>query len=324
MTIVEALENLKVEGMNGDNDHIIETVLSKLFVRGDEVHKAYKHRIALFGDLTKRDVRKKFISDDFAWNNVMSPEIYLELRHVAVRDGAYAHVDPESAEDHYIVMRRIDPKKGLVLMLESGEIKPDDLARYVASITDRLRILEKMYASQLQEYIDRGTAHVKDEIVNTCNWAYTADPFLLPDDVDRAKTLFLKTFESETYLKDGARSSVVIDTNPDNIFFIDGSVSFLDVMPPRDSWRIHDPYFIICRTSADVSIHDPALAEALHHEYAKREVLPSKAVRTAYEIAGALIQVPYRKLVGQTVAAEKYGAFVKRRMDLLEELLSGR
>ena len=254
MNIVTALENLTVEGLEGDHDHVIETILSKLFVRGEEVHKAYKHRIADFADLTHRETRRAYISEDFFWNNVMAPEIYLELRHV-LHDGAqYVHVENDRAEDWYIVMKRIDSEKNLLNSLEQKAPKEVDLREYARLLTDRLRMLTNEKGEELSIHISKGTAHISSEVLGVCDWASSsAAPHLSFDEVMRVKELLTEALRREKYFNAPVSLSVVIDTNPDNIIFLDEGISFIDVMPPKDEWRVHDRYFPLCRTSADVS-----------------------------------------------------------------------
>ena len=102
-------------------------------------------------------------------------------------------------------------------------------------------------------------------------------------------------------------------------------MSFIDVMPPKDEWRVHDQYFIVCRTSADVTaLHGTELADTLHEVYSQTHQLPSSVVRAVYEIAAALIQVPYRNMVGREDLAEKYAHFIRGRAADLAKMLVGR
>ena len=186
MTIVEALEKLRVEGLTDDHDHIIETVLSKLFIRGNEVHKAYKHRTADFADLADKDIRREWITEDFHWNNIMAPEIYLELRHVANENDRFIHTSPSLAEDWYIVMRRFEHGRDLLSRLEADTVTHTDLSTYTRLLIERLRTLTETKKDSLAHHIAKGNTHLKDEVLGVCDWAYTASPHLTSEDVDRA------------------------------------------------------------------------------------------------------------------------------------------
>lgn len=323
MNIVTALEDLSLEGVEGGHDRVIETVLSKLFVRGDEVHKAYKHRTADFADLADRDIRRAYIAEDFFWNNAMAPEVYRELRHVKHDGERFVHVE-DDGEDWYIVMRKIDTSRDLMRAIESGILPKEALALYVRTLIERLSVLTEARRGELEEFFDKDAAHVRAEVLGACDWAaFDGAPYLTPLEVAHAKALMERALDKETYFQNPIKDiSVVIDTNAENILFIDGKVMFIDVMPPKDAWRVHDRYFLICRTSADIRVQqEDEDAAVLHDAYGEHTELPPEIVRTVYEIAAALIQVPYRKMVGRDDLAVKYADHVRRLCGELEGTL---
>lgn len=321
MELIRAFELNAVEGIDRDPDRVVETVLSKLFMHGDRVHKVYKRRTADFADLADHAIRREYVSEDFLWNRTMAPDVYLELREVR-RDGdRYLHVGEGEGEDLYLVMKRVDTSSDLITLLRDRRIAPEDLRAYVRTLNARLDELTQLRADRLREFFDRRMDHVRDEVLGTCEWAYTADPILEREEVDRARTLLVWALDQDPYFRDpDVRLSVVTDVNGENILFSDDGVSFIDVMPPKDAWRVHDRYFIVCRTSADVaSLSAIELSEHLHDAFAEHAaVRPSRTVRLVYELAASLIQVPYRKMIGQEEHARRYAQFVRDRMDELE------
>ncbi len=324
MNIVTAFEDLSLEGIEGDHDRVIETVLSKLFIRGDEVHKAYKHRTADFADLADREVRRQYIAEDFFWNNAMAPEIYRELRHVK-RDGErFIHLEEGEGEDWYIVMKKIDTSQDLMRAIESGMLPKEALARYVRTLLERLTVLTDARRGELEEFFDKDAAHVRAEVLGACDWAaFDGAPHITSLEVAHARALMERALENETYFQNPIYNiSVVIDTNAENILFIDGKVMFIDVMPPKDAWRVHDRYFLICRTSADIRAQQgDEHADVLHDTYGDHTELPPETVRVVYELAASLIQVPYRKMVGRDDLATKYADHVRRLCNELEGML---
>lgn len=317
MNIVTALETLAVEDLTEDHDEVIETVLSKLFIRGNEVHKAYKHRVADFADLTDKEVRREYIAEDFFWNNKMAPEIYRELRSVRKDGDRLIHATDKDGEDWYIVMKKIDRGRDLIRTLEDGTPKKATLIEYVKTLQERLRTLTLARKDDLQEFFDKDPEHILSEIIATCEWAYTADEFLSHTEIDRAKELMERAIKRDPYFNEKIHTiSVVIDTNGENILFLDEGVTFIDVMPPKDAWRVHDEYFIICRTSTDISaLRGKEHAEVLHETFVTEGPMPSQIVRMVYEIAAGLIQVPYRKMIGREDLAMRYADFVRLRSD---------
>lgn len=324
MNIVTALEQLAVEGIEGQHDHVIETVLSKLFIRGDEVHKAYKHRTADFADLADRATRERYIAEDFFWNNAMAPEVYRELRAVKRDMGRFVHVGAGEGEDWYIVMKKVDTSRDLMRAIEGALFQKETLALYVRTLLERLAGLTAARRAALEEFFARDHAHIRAEVLGAGDWAAVAgEPYLAPSEVARARALIERALEEETYFHHPIKNiSVVIDTNAENILFIDGAVSFIDVMPPKDAWRVHDRYFLVCRTSADIRAqHDDEHALVLHETYGEHTELPPPLVRMVYELAASLIQVPYRKMVGRDDLAGKYADHVRRLCGELESVL---
>jgi len=321
MNIVAALERLAVEGVEGGHDHVIETVLSKLFVRGDEVHKAYKHRTADFADLADRATRQRYIAEDFFWNNAMAPEIYLELRAVRREGERFVHVAAMEGEDWYIVMKKVDTTRDLMKAIEGGSFQKESLMLYVRTLLTRLLVLTEARRGELEEFFDKDQAHVRAEVLGAGDWAAVdGEPYLTPSEVAHARALMEKALEQETYFQHPIKNiSVVIDTNAENILFIDGAVSFIDVMPPKDAWRVHDRYFLVCRTSADIRAqHSDEHALVLHEAYGEHTELPPQLVRIVYELAASLIQVPYRKMIGRDDLAIKYADHVRKLCGELE------
>lgn len=323
VNIVTAYEMLAVEGLEGDHDHIIETVLSKLFLRGDFVHKIYKHREGDFADLTDKETRRAYVSEDFFWNNAMASDIYLELRHVQRNGDIFIHVDECDAEDWYIVMKKVDTSRDLMRILERGVPGKKELEGYARTLRERLTELTKHRRDSLALFFSAGETHVKDEIRAVFPWAYTATPILTHDEVAHIEKLIASTLEHCPYWNTPIESmSVVVDNNPENILFLDEGVSFIDVMPPKDAWRVHDRYFSLCRTSADISaLAGSDYTEVLHDTYAEEGDLPPRQVRAVYEIAAALIQVPYRKMIGRDDLALRYADYLRTRVRELEAMV---
>lgn len=321
MNIVTAMEKLAVEHHASNHDGVIETILSKLFIRGDVVHKAYKHRTADFADLANADVRRYFIAEDFFWNNAMAPEIYLELRGVKKDGDRFIHTTDAASEDWYIVMKKIDTEKNLIRTLEERAPTKEELVEYVRTLQERVRSLTAARRGDLEQFFTKNIAHVTSEVLATKEWAYTADDLLSRKEIDNIATLMEHAMTIDPYWSDSLHTlSVVIDTNGENILFLDDGISFIDVMPPKDAWRVHDEYFIICRTSTDISaLRDQKHADILHETFVTHGTPPSPLVRMVYEIAAGLIQVPYRKMLGQSDLALKYADFVRARAKELEE-----
>lgn len=320
MDIVTAFELGLVEDFGSVDDLVIDTVLSKLFFSGDFVYKAYKHRNSDFGDLSHPEFRKTYHEQDFYWNNLMSPEVYVSLHKVSLIDGYYRESDG-TREDYYVKMKKIDTRRDLTKILESAHpLLPHELESYVVQITEKLDALTRTNASSLQHFLDLGREHVFDELRAVESWAHSAREHLSSEDIKSAMDQIQYALDSDSYFQNLKPSdlSVVIDTNPDNVLFLEEGVVFIDVMPPKENWRVHDRYFVVCRTSSDLSAYQRQQdADQLHTTYGAYAALPSSRVRMVYELASALIQVPYRVMLGAQKSAEKYASLVRSHTKIL-------
>jgi aminoglycoside phosphotransferase family enzyme len=144
------------------------------------------------------------------------------------------------------------------------------------------------------------------------------------DDIIR----WLKELTSRHSLFDGypARGlSVAIDNNCDNLLLVDGKVFFIDVLAPKESWRVVEEYFSITRTAVDAYVLGSSdLGDAVYRVYGEFRGQPELAATLLCEIRSALIQWPYRHILGQHELAEKYKAFVIPKIALLNDLASRR
>lgn len=278
-------------------DHIIETVLSHVYFHGDRVFKVYKWRTGDFADLNDREVRKKFIAEDFDWCHSMAPNVYHTLH----------EVPHEGDVDWHIEMNRIK-MNDLAAHLEKTEAHEDISENLVSALLPRLDTLTNKYQDSLSDHFENNPLHIREEVLNTLGWASTMMDSSL---IEKARE-YLEELLSGGYFTQAIESvSVVIDNNIENIQMLDDGVSFIDVMPPADKWKVHDRYFLICRTSIDLAIRGyDDLANELHAEYARHYPLPPEYVRDAYVVAAALIQAPYRQMIGQVELSQKYVNFI--------------
>lgn len=320
MTLAEAFAQLRVLGFETPHDHVIETVLSRVCIRDDKVYKAYKHREADFADLTHQETRREYVREDFEWNQCMSPEVYLALHHVA-RDGEmYRHVGEGEAEDWYQEMKRVDTSYDLPRMLVSGRMTTQDVTLYVETLLTRLRELSRARRTKLEHIFARGNGHVHNEMLGTLAWASTVRTHLPSELMSRTERALREVIARSSYFRNPIALSVVIDVNSENILFLPEGVSFMDVMPPKDEWRVHDPLFLLARTSADMHAYGRGeYSSVLYETYARMHGEVPKEVALAYEIVALLIQVPYRVMVGDEDMASAYADVLASRVRELED-----
>jgi aminoglycoside phosphotransferase family enzyme len=318
MTLIEAFEKQAVSGISGSPDKVIETLISKLFFFGDKVYKIYKWNKAFFGDFSSLSFRKEFYKEDFFWNNAMAPHIYTNLRVVKFDGSSFVESDMKEAEDFYIVMNKINEKDNLTHKLIAGDITQDNLRLIAREMTIKLEELTREKKDSLQYVVDRGLASLEQEIVGDLrSWGYMADPQYPKEKTDKTTRILGDAFKREKYFTDFKNSdlSIAVDNHSDNILFSNGQLGFIDIFPPRDIWRIVDPFYNICRLATDVAVlRDRDSANVMYDEYKKIMPLGPENVKNIYELRAALIKGPYLSVLKRTSEAEKYFAFIDEKV----------
>lgn len=307
MTLIEAFEQGKVLDF-GVPDRVIDSMLSKVFIFGERVTKVYKHKKAFYGDLADDQFRKEFYAEDFYWNHVLAPDVYTKL--VAV-DG-----------DSFIEMTCIDSEKTLTKLLPMGAITREVMQNLTAILVQRLRDISFEHRAKLESLFARGMMSLHlESLEDLRSWGYVADTYIPRPQTDRIVDLLINSSKDESYFLDEERHhiSAAIDNNPDNVLIIDGKVSFMDIMPPKENWRVADEYFTIVRSAVDgFVLGGEELGLSIYETYAQFQKDIPKIITLIYEIRSGMIQWAYRHILGQHDVAEKYREFTEKRVEELE------
>lgn len=321
MTYSEALETGKTP--LGIPDRIIETLLSKLYFFGGKVYKMYKWNKAFYGDLSDLSFRREYIQEDFFWNNLMSPDIYIQLLTVKNVNGEWIETTDEEAEDFCILMNVTESDRTFTALAEQQLLTKEMARDVVEKMIPLARVITEKRRDKLSKYLNTNLKEtLKQEFEDLRNWAYMGHEYISHEEVDRIIDATLKASESLDYFKGAdARIEASIDGNPDNVLILNSNeTKFIDIMPPKENWRVADEFFNICRYGAEVgAFTDQETADVLYETYfsliGKR--IPDE-VRTIYEIRSALIQVPYRFVLGQREKAKKSLDFLYKQMGKLK------
>jgi aminoglycoside phosphotransferase family enzyme len=290
-------------------DKVIETLLSKIFFFGDKVYKFYKWQKAFYGDLSDINFRKEFITEDFFWNNIMSPEIYKELLFCKNENGI---------DDLCIAMNRLKNEETLTDFIEKGKINNDILKNFVNIIIEKERKITDFRQKEFSILLVKNLGDIeKEEIEDLRNWCYMAESKLPREKTDLIISRLLAVLELEEY-KDWAKiahKSACVDGNGDNIIIAPtGGIQFIDILSPKFNWRVKDEVFNLSRIAADISAltGNISLSSNLYDDYEELTGLRvGETVRKLYETRGAMIQVAYRIILNQNNRAEKYLNFVE-------------
>ena len=249
--LIKLMKHGKMPGEAGIPKHI-ETVISNVFLFDTMVYKVYKNDNAFFNmnfrDIENKNTRFAFTHKDFAWNNVLSPSIYLELRGVRVVEGKIEFVAPtDDAEELLIVMKRVNTHEVLFERLMHNEISIKDafaIGKQFAQQIKKVRTEKpignyfKMFANDIDDvrsWIDDVPEH-KDEMLKWCN--------------------FLEEFRTKNRSwYEGALSDELAfsgDIHSHNALYTNGEFFLMDTYAPKDSWRIAHELLPFYRLGADM------------------------------------------------------------------------
>jgi aminoglycoside phosphotransferase family enzyme len=314
MLLIEALEKGEFKPY-GKPDRVMDMLLSKVFFFGDKAIKVYKHTKAFYGDLSNPSFRKGFYEEDFFWNHAMSPDIYLRL----------TYVNQGGIEDFYIEMKKIDDSKTLTNLLGAGTVTFKDVESLTHFLIEKLRSLTLARKEKLKKYFDMGWYGLQfEDMEDMRQWVYMADAYIARKFTDEIIDLLKGKISKELYFTDYDPSflSVAIDNNTDNLLILDGKPRAMDVMTPKDNWKVSDEYFNIVRLAVDAEVlGSKELGEAVYQTYFKNyRPEPAKTATLIYEIRCALIQWPYRHNIGQHDLAERFKTFALEKIEALKTL----
>lgn len=285
-------------------DRLVESAISKLFFYGDKVCKVYKNEKYFFGDFRNSSFRNKFYREDFDWNRTLSPTIYKKL----------VSVD----NDFYILMKNVNTEKSLFNLLQKKKVKRDQLCRFIKDITRKIDFLTKKKNRQLKNISSLGLYKIlMQDVSDLVPWSAMAAP-ALPISISKKFIDSLKTaIKDEKYFRNFRKNKITAspDNHSGNIILISDKYAPIDVMPPKPSWRVCDPYANICRPAVDAAVlQSEKLADSMYQTYESIKPSVPPRVKTIYELRSALIMLPYMYVLDKPSLGKKYLRFIEQRI----------
>jgi len=248
------IENIDEKGMIPEH---LETQISHLFLFPKTVYKICKRDNVFFNEhfrnLADRKSRLDFYKSDFFENNYFSPDVYLNLYGIGLKDGKVTiGSDIDDAEDFIMKMRRIDWKYSLSNLLHERTLSQKDFqlmgyqqTKDVARYPHQPKTNETFY-----NIFQRRLDDLRD-------WMYSAPEYISKDKINEIVHALRSYIEKEKDIFmnfDKSQYVVTIDNHSDNIFFEKGKMIFLDVYPPKEDWIIVPPWINIYRPTTDILI----------------------------------------------------------------------
>lgn len=311
MNLIEAFDKNLI--IDKKPDKIIETIISKLYFYGDKVYKIYKYEKFFFGDFGDWDFRKKFYEEDFYWNSTMAPSVYLALTGVK---------NISETDDFFIEMKKFDDSKNLTNLLIQKNISDIDIEKIILEMIARLNKITSSKKNDPnynfgRELID---IHLAD-LESDANLLYLIPSFITKGKTDIIVDFLKNVSLNSSYFKDynASKLSALIDNHADNIVFLDGQVEFIDVLPPKESWRVGDICFIVSRMAADIAVlWSKEKADILYGIYERNNKPVPPRIKAIYEIRSALIQIWCFYSQNKLDIAPKYLKFVEEKISFLK------
>jgi aminoglycoside phosphotransferase family enzyme len=319
MNLIEAFENKLVKPSMPELTKTLETVISKLFFYEDTVIKIYNYKESFFGDFGDPKLRKDFYQKDFSWNNLMSPAIYLQLVGMKKVGDMWEEVDLEKAEDYYIKMKKIDDSLNVTNLMVMGKMTDQNYVDLGHKMTARLQLLTKEKWHEIRHLFEKDwKTTLLDSMEETIKWCYMAENKMSKELTDRFSETIQNTVKTYGYFQDPNNFTLQAstDNHTDNILILDGKVEFIDAMPPKESWKVYESFYNICRPATDVAvISGRTKADLMYEEYKKvHDDTPPETVKAVYEIENALIKGAYLYMTDREVLADKFINFIEERI----------
>lgn len=275
----------------------IQSVISHIFLFSKTAYKIYKsnnhHFNKLFVDLGNKKTRKEFYEEDFLWNNYFNKNVYRQLM------GAYSadtiEIKPRDGheDDLIIQMTRVNAEKNLTFLLQQHLVFNNDLRTIGFKITKAVAEFSHLPAIK-KKYYDILAANLND----LKNFSYLASPFISHKNTDGIVQILASYLKRHKHIFTNYPHKdlvVALDDHSDNVFYDKNKneVTLMDVMPPKENWRIHLPVYNIFRLSVDVLIlGNKKLADALIQGYKNyyKGIKIDKKLSLFFQLYSALIR----------------------------------
>lgn len=326
MNFIEALKLGLVKGFSKPERHI-ETWLSDVFLYKKNALKIVKYVSNKdFGDFTDFETRKKFYQDDFAWNNLFAPEIYVDLLGIKKdRNGNWIILKVNKrAEDYCILMRRINPDDTLINRLYQRKVTKKDLKLIVEKLLVNLEKANKKYLKKQSHFLNKNVHELMSlRLDNFQQFILGVEE--IPKKITKKRIKQVVSFyERQKYFKHIKKENVslTIDAHSANVIFIKNKPVFMDVYWPMPVFRIIDRALAIARLAACVRIFmGDELAQYMYKIYGKKRSLPQKEILDFYEGYNAFVMGYYFIYIKRPELVEYYFKFADKTFDRLDKFI---
>jgi aminoglycoside phosphotransferase family enzyme len=147
--LVKAMLNPSFYPHRPQEVEFIQTHISYIFLTGELVYKVKKPVNFGFLDFTTLENRRHFCQEEIRLNRRFSPDVYLEVVPISVRDSYFQMGDDSEVIEYAVKMRRISEDHMLYRLLEAGRVTSDDMKRIGGHLAKVYAAIESDEKSQV-------------------------------------------------------------------------------------------------------------------------------------------------------------------------------
>ena len=318
MKLIELLKKGNVDKISSIPKHI-SMAISDIFIFDDEdvVLKIYKKEDGL--EFKNEKEYLKFILDDFEWNKIVSPDVYLNLVELEEKDEKlfFKPFDLEKSKNAVIVMNKIDDEKNLLNLFLEKKMEKKDFAVLGIEFGKIKKEANKHKLPKKYENID-----LYGKYMNELSLKLERIPTGFLGAILRYLKKYIyenKKYFGNIYARDFKMS---IDCNIGNLIFKDEKLKIIDSCPPKEEWRYSSREIDFYRLGADIYF----LFGKEYYDYfmdgLKSQIQLDKKHERFYLLYGAMISYPYFYHLGSK--DEKYKKLVWKYQRNLKKYFFGK
>ncbi len=314
--LLELIKLGRFSAVSGSPEQHIETVISNVFLYHNTVYKIYKNDNDFFNqnfrDISTRESRFDFTQRDFAWNNTLSPTIYLKLIGIKIIDNAVVSCLIEEANEIAMVMNRVKSTDFLHERLLQGSVSVDDaknigrefsvsVARVQTPVIGRnyYKDFQKRLSDLREWFVFAKDAVSEEELERYCDY--------LESTLEKNKERFEAVY-SQQMTKDG-------DIHSHNAVLTQDGFHLLDTFPPKDEWANGHPSIAFYRLGADIRVFGKSeeLFESFVAGYQENRPDFSRELESFYILYASSIMLSYQYHLAENDPRELEGAKLYHR-----------
>lgn len=240
---IKLLENGKILGYIEEIPEIISTGASYVFIfRKNKIAlKLYRrdneHWNTHFSDMSKGEARRNFIIMDYEWNHFYSPDVYLGIKQINITDNNMIELSEELIGDELVIEMKIIESSTILMnaLNEDKKLSQEDfflIGKQVAEFTKSNKI-EPVSGKNFYEMMT-------ERVVDIMSWMKNLDSVAGPF-VSKVETYLTNYIENSRVKFENLTDKdfvTAIDCHAANASYEAGRLYLIDVLPPKDLWRI--------------------------------------------------------------------------------------